>query len=54
MLINSKPTAKGRTVGLKLLSNLGGIYLARIDGGKDTTVYRIPTDKVVGMAPCKK
>ncbi len=54
MLINSKPTANGRTVGLNLLSNLGGLYLARIDGGKDKTVYRIPTDKVVGMAPCKK
>lgn len=54
MLIESKPTAKGRTIGLKLLSNLGGVYLARIHGGTDTTVYRIPTDKVVGMAPCKK
>lgn len=54
MLINSKPTAEGRTVGLNLLSNLGGLYLARIDGGKDKTVYRIPTDKVVNMAPCRK
>lgn len=54
MLIDSGPTAKGKTIGLNLLSNLGGVYLACIHGDTDTTVYRIPTDKVVGMAPCKK
>lgn len=53
-LIHKNAAGAGRTVGLNLLSNLGGTYLARIRGDKEKTVYRIPTDKVVSMAPCEQ
>ncbi len=51
-LIAPSGVDEAETVGLSLLSNLGGTYLARKHGSPDDTVYRIPIAKVSGMKAC--
>ncbi|ROP73292.1 hypothetical protein EDF74_3559 [Stenotrophomonas rhizophila] len=51
-LIAPSGVDEAKTVGLSLLSNLGGTYLARKHGSPDDTVHRIPIAKVTGMKAC--